>query len=82
MRPHIINQKKITVILLALHSGLIEKFDDEELQFVIGHEIGHLISKSADLMRIIDFLFPVAENMPLVFQHNNFFVVQAGGIDS
>ena len=55
--------------LIALHSGLIEKFDDEELQFVIGHEIGHLISKSADLMRIIDFLFPVKENMPLVFQH-------------
>jgi hypothetical protein len=27
---------------ISLHSGLIERMDDDELRFVLGHEVGHL----------------------------------------
>ncbi len=55
--------------LIMIKSGLVERFDDDELRFVIGHEIGHLISKNSELMNIIDFIFPIAERAPIIFQN-------------
>ncbi|MDZ7721650.1 MAG: M48 family metallopeptidase [candidate division KSB1 bacterium] len=55
--------------LISLNSGLIERFNDQELRFVIGHEIGHLISRSAELERIIQFVFPDENRMPLVLKN-------------
>lgn len=55
--------------LVMLNSTLIEKFDEEELRFVIGHEIGHLISKNVDLYKIINFVFPEIQSAPIVFQN-------------
>ena len=55
--------------LVVLHSRLIELFDDEELKFVIGHELGHLISKNAQLRRILHFVYPSMERAPMLFQH-------------
>jgi hypothetical protein len=58
-QPHLIN----------LNSGLIEKLDDDELKFTLGHEIGHLISKNANIDRIIQFIFPKSEKLPLILFH-------------
>lgn len=54
---------------IVINSGLLERFEDDELRFVIGHEIGHLISKNAQLQKIIQFVFPEFERAPIVFQN-------------
>lgn len=43
--------------IIVLSSGLIEKFTDDELRFVIGHELGHIVFKTAYLKDIVRFLF-------------------------
>jgi Zn-dependent protease with chaperone function/uncharacterized tellurite resistance protein B-like protein len=58
-QPHIIN----------INSGLIRWLDNDELLFVIGHEIGHLITRNANIMRLIQFIFPDPSNTPLILQH-------------
>jgi len=50
--------------LVIINSALLEKLTDSELRFVLGHEIGHLVSRNSELKRIIEFVFP-GENMPL-----------------
>jgi Zn-dependent protease with chaperone function len=54
---------------IIINSGLLERFEDDELRFVIGHEIGHLISKNAQLQKIIHFVFPEFDRAPIVFQN-------------
>lgn len=54
---------------IIINSGLLERFEDDELRFVLGHEIGHLISKNAQLQKIIRFVFPEFERAPIVFQN-------------
>ncbi|MCD4736590.1 MAG: M48 family metallopeptidase, partial [Bacteroidales bacterium] len=58
-QPHIIN----------INSGIIEKMDDEELKFIIGHEIGHLMSENAQILKLIRFVFPDYNRMPLILRH-------------
>lgn len=55
--------------IININSGLISMFDDEELRFVIGHEIGHLITRYARVARLINFVFPFAEKMPMILAH-------------
>jgi len=57
--------------LIAIHSGLLEKFDTNELRFVIGHEIGHLISRNVELMSIVHMVFLESEhkNYPLIMSN-------------
>jgi hypothetical protein len=55
--------------IIMINSELLERFDEDELRFVIGHEIGHLISKNSNLLRILQFIFPRPEETPLIF-HN------------
>jgi len=55
--------------IININSGLIERLDDDELRFVIGHEIGHLISRNAQIMKIIQFVFPDPSRVPLILQH-------------
>lgn len=54
---------------VIINSGLIERFDDDELRFVIGHEIGHLITQNTRLFEIIKFIFPEMDNIPMIFQN-------------
>lgn len=57
--PHIVN----------LNSGLINLMTREELRFVIGHELGHLINRDTALSRLIQFVFPPEANVPVSLQY-------------
>ena len=57
--PHIVN----------INSGLLNLMTDDELRFVIGHELGHLINKNTAMLRLISFIFPPESNPPLMLQH-------------
>lgn len=50
--------------IVVMKSGILDSFDDEELRFIIGHELGHLISRNAELQRIISFVFPPGAEVP------------------
>ena len=54
--PHLVN----------LNSGLVNALDEDELRFVIGHELGHIISKNIDIKGIIEFIFPKFQGIPLL----------------
>ncbi len=55
--------------IININSGLIERMDDDELRFIIGHEIGHLISKNATITRLIRFVFPEPDKIPVLLYH-------------
>ena len=54
--PHLVN----------FNSGLVNALDEDELRFVIGHELGHIISKNIDIKGIIEFVFPDFQGIPLI----------------
>ena len=54
-QPHIVN----------INSGLIALMTQDELAFVIGHELGHLINKDTALSRLISFVFPEGTTPPI-----------------
>ncbi len=55
--------------IINLNSGLVERLDDDELKFVIGHEVGHLISQNAGIMKLVQFIFPDPMRTPLLITH-------------
>ena len=57
--PHIIN----------VNSGLFDLMTQDELRFVIGHELGHLINRDTALTRLIQFVFPPQSNIPVSLQY-------------
>lgn len=57
--PHIIN----------INSALFDLMTEDELKFVIGHELGHLINKDTALARLIHFVFPPQSNIPITLQY-------------
>lgn len=57
--PHIVN----------INSGLVNIMTDDELRFVIGHELGHLINRNTEMKRLIGFIFPPESNPPLMLQY-------------
>lgn len=42
---------------IAFNSTIIDKMDDDELKFVIGHEIGHLVTKTYKINQMMRFIF-------------------------
>lgn len=56
--PHIVN----------VNSALFDLMTTDELKFVIGHELGHLINKDTALARLIRFVFPPEANVPVSLQ--------------
>jgi Zn-dependent protease with chaperone function len=42
---------------IALNSTIIDKMDDDELRFVVGHEIGHLVTRTYKISQMMNFLF-------------------------
>lgn len=57
--PHIVN----------VNSALFDLMSQDELRFVIGHELGHLINKDTALARLIHFVFPPTANIPVSLQY-------------
>jgi len=55
--------------IININSGLIDKVDDEELKFIVGHEIGHLISNNANIAQLLDFVFVDESETPLMMKH-------------
>ena len=55
--------------IININSGLIDKVDDDELKFIVGHEIGHLISNNANIAQLLDFVFVDRAETPLMMQH-------------
>ncbi len=57
--PHIIN----------INSALFSLMTTDELKFVIGHELGHLINRDTALARLIHFVFPPTSSIPVTLQY-------------
>lgn len=55
--------------IINVNSGLIDLMTDDELRFVVGHEIGHLMNKNKELINLIYFVFPPNVQQPLVLQY-------------
>lgn len=59
-QPHIVN----------VNSTLFDLMDEEELRFVIGHELGHIINKDTALKRLVYFVFPPdTTQAPMLLQY-------------
>ena len=52
--PHIVN----------INSAMFDLMSEEELRFVIGHELGHIMNKDSALKRLIFFVFPPDKTNP------------------
>lgn len=50
--------------LIQLFSGLVNHLSDEEVLSVIGHEIGHLMGRDAEVGRLFDFIYEDDEDIP------------------
>lgn len=55
--------------IVNINSGLLTLMTTDELRFVIGHELGHLINKDTALSRLIGFIFPNPEGIPVSLQY-------------
>lgn len=55
-QPHIVN----------VNSELFNLMDEDELRFVVGHELGHLINRDTALKRLIYFVYPPQSVVPPV----------------
>jgi Zn-dependent protease with chaperone function len=62
-------QDKNHAHIINLNSRTIDLMDDDELKFIIGHEIGHLISNNARIAKLLNFVFPGNRPVPLLLQH-------------
>lgn len=59
-RPHIVN----------VNSELFNLMSEDELKFVVGHELGHLINKDTALKSLIYFVYPPQSTaLPLTLQY-------------
>jgi len=55
--------------IVNINSGLFGLMNKQELKFVIGHELGHLINKDTALSRLIGFIFPPEAAIPVSLAH-------------
>ncbi|MCQ2148499.1 MAG: M48 family metallopeptidase [Bacteroidales bacterium] len=62
-------EKKEEHHIVNINSALIELMSEDELKFVIGHELGHLINKDTALSRLIMFVFPEGSTPPITLQY-------------
>jgi Zn-dependent protease with chaperone function/uncharacterized tellurite resistance protein B-like protein len=49
---------------IVFNRGLIERVEHDELAFVIGHEIGHLVYDHSYVRRVFEFVYPEFDALP------------------
>ena len=55
--------------IVNVNSALFDLMTEDELRFVIGHELGHLINKDTRLTRLVRFVFPPEAAVPVALQY-------------
>lgn len=55
--------------IVNINSALVELMSDDELKFVVGHEIGHLINRDTHHRRLLSFVFPEGSETPLILRY-------------
>lgn len=55
--------------IVNVNSALFDLMSNDELRFVVGHELGHLINKDTALVRLINFVFPPEAAVPVTLQY-------------
>jgi len=63
------SEKKGEPNIVNINSALVELMTEDELRFVVGHEIGHLINKDTNFRRLLGFIFPDMKKTPIVLQY-------------
>lgn len=51
--------------IVNINSALFNLMSTDEIKFVIGHELGHLINKDTSLIKLINFVFPGGAKAPI-----------------
>ena len=51
--------------IVTIYSGLYNLMNQDELRYVVGHELGHLINKDGKLGRLLNFVYPDGVQMPV-----------------
>ena len=51
--------------VVTIYSGLYNLMNQDELRYVVGHELGHLINRDGKLGRLLDFVYPNPNQMPM-----------------
>ena len=51
--------------VVTIYSGLYNLMNRDELRYVVGHELGHLINKDGKLGRLLSFVYPNENQMPM-----------------
>lgn len=56
--------------IVNINSGLLDLMGKDELRFVIGHELGHLMNKDTELRRLLYFIYPPEiTQIPILLQY-------------
>ena len=55
--------------IVNVNSALLTLMTDQEVKFVLGHELGHLINHDSKMNSLINFVYPQNGSMPLGLQH-------------
>ena len=55
--------------IVNVNSALLTLMTDQEVKFVLGHELGHLINHDSKMNALLNFVYPQAGLMPLGLQH-------------
>lgn len=55
--------------IVNVNSALLTLMTDQEVKFVLGHELGHLINHDSKMNSLINFVYPQNGAMPLGLQH-------------
>ena len=62
-------EKKEEHHIVNINSALIDLMSEDELRFVVGHELGHLINRDTALSRLVMFVFPEGSKPPITLQY-------------
>lgn len=55
--------------IVNINSALFNLMTRDELKFVIGHELGHLISRDTEFQTLVTFVFPTETTIPVLLQY-------------